>query len=328
MPDGRVRYAGNITPNYSTNAAPNNVTTFPQTSTAGRRRVNTGGPTGGGFADVYRLSNTNKGESRDFTLSLFRPMKNRWSAGVSWTRGNATEVSPLTSSTAGSLYSLRAIFNPNENVASTSNTETRDKIVAHYTRQFNFFKIDNTRTTLSLVYEGRTGRTYSWVFKGDANGDGVADNDLFYMPTGPSDPKVGWVNAAERDAFFAFAAANGLTRYAGQVMPRNNDNSPWTDSFDVTVTQQIPIFRRARAEIYFQMVNIANLLNDSWGLLEEVEFAYKRTVAGAVYDPAGNGGQGQYNYLFNGNTLAGVPLVANETQASRWQAKLGMRIKF
>jgi hypothetical protein len=79
----------------------------------------------------------------------------------------------MTSSTAGSLYTTRAVYNPNEDVASTSNTQTRDKLVARFTRQFDFFKRENTKTSLSLVYEGRTGRTYSWVFSGDANGDGV-----------------------------------------------------------------------------------------------------------------------------------------------------------
>jgi hypothetical protein len=90
----------------------------------------------------------------------------------------------------------------------------------------------------------------------------------------------------------------------------------------------LPVWRRIRAEMYFQMVNLGNLLNDEWGLLEEIPFSYKRTVAGAIYDPAANGGQGQWGYLFNGNTVDGLPIVADDTQSSRWQAKLGIRIKF
>ena len=315
MPDGRIRYAGNITPNYATNAAPNNLTTFPQTNTNGRRRIAT-------FADVYRISNTDKGESHDFTVALNRPMKNKWAAGIAWTRGHATEVSPMTSSTAGSLYTNRAVFNPNEDIATTSNTETKNKVVASYTRVFEFVK--NYRTTLSLVYEGRSGRTYSWVFKGDANGDGITDNDSFYMPTGPSDSKVRWISNTERDAFFDFAGANGLNKYAGTVIPRNSTASPWNQTVDITITQQIPVFKRVRAEVYLQIMNLGNLFNDNWGLLEEVPFNYKRTAAGAIYDPATN----QYGYVFNGNTLAGLPIVADDTQSSRFQAKLGFRIKF
>jgi hypothetical protein len=330
LPDGRIRYAGGITPGYNTSATPNFLTapynpattTFPQTSTAGRRRI-------ASFADVYRLNNTDKGESRDFTLSLNRPMKNRWTAGVSWTRGHATEVSPLTSSTAGSLYTTRAVFNPNENIASTSNTETRDKIVARYARVFDFFKRENTRTTFSAVYEGRTGRTYSWVFAGDANGEGASgSNDLFYVPNGPSDPNVRWLSTTERDAFFAFADANGLSKYSGRVVPRNSAHSPWTQTVDLTLTQEIPLWKRVHVEAYAQLINLANLLNDEWGHLEEVPFTYKRRVAGAAFDPAGNGGRGQYVYVFNANTLDGLPIVADDTQASRWQGKLGIRVRF
>src|SRR5205085_3021058 len=131
-----------------------------------------------------------------------------------------------------------------------------------------------------------------WVFKGDANGDGNAgDNDLLYVPTGPTDPKVRWLSTTERDAFFAFVNSNGLSKYAGGVAPRNSAHSPWMQTLDLTLTQELPIFKRVRAEAYFQMINLANLFNDSWGLLEEVPFTYKRTVAGAGYDPTGNGGQ-------------------------------------
>lgn len=312
MPDGRIRYAGAITPA---------TTGFPSANTAGRRRISS-------FADVYRISNTNKGDSNDFTFMINRPLKNRWATGLSWTIGNATEVSPMTSSTAGSLYTTRAVFNPNENVAATSNTETKHKIVAHYTRVFNFFKIDNTRTTLSLVYEGRTGRTYSWVFAGDANGDGITNNDLLYVPSGPDDPKVRWGSTAERDAFFDFVNRTKLRNHMGDVVTRNSERSPWVQTIDMTITQQIPIFKRVRAEAYIQVINLANLFNDKWGLLDEVPFTYKRRVAGTTYDPAANGGQGQYVYVFNGNTLDGVPTVADDTQASRWQGKLGFRIKF
>lgn len=229
----------------------------------------------------------------------------------------------MTSSTAGSLFTTRAIYNPNENVANASNTETGDKIVARYTQRFEFVK--KFPTTLSLVYEGRTGRTYSWVFAGDANGDGFTGNDLFYMPSGPGDSRVRWLSTAERDAFFTFANNNGLSRYAGQVTPRNSERSPWAQTVDVTIRQAIPLgWRNARAEVYFQLINLMNLLNDEWGRIEEVPFTYRRTVAGAAYDAVSN----QYVYAFNGNTLAGVPVVADETSQSRWQAKFGLTVKF
>lgn len=310
-PDGRIRYAGNIT---------NSQSGSPATSTAGRRRVTT-------FADVFLMKNVNKGESEFATLSLIRPMKNRWSAGVSWTRGQAKEVSPATSSTASSNYNLRATYNPNENVMSLSNTSTRDKIVATAARQFEFVK--NYRTTVALVYEGRSGRPYSWVFRGDANGDGYTGNDLFYVPTGSSDTKVRFANPAEETAFYSYVAQTpGLSKYAGRVVARNTDIMPWVNTIDLKITQQIPIYKSLRTELYLNVVNLANLVDKKWGILEEVDFPYRRAVAGANYDAAANGGAGQYVYTFNPNTLDGLSAVANDTSASRWQVLMGVRVKF
>ena len=313
MPDGRLHYNGTIT----------NTTT---TSVNGRRRVSTGGPVGSGFADVLYLTNTDKGYSNGATIGLKRNMKNKWAWGFDWTRAHATEVSPITSSTASSNYSNRAVFNPNEDEASTSNTNIRDRFVLTLAREFEF--IQGAKTTIAAIYQSRTGHPYSWVFRGDANGDGYAFNDLLYVPTGPSDSKVAWASSAERDAFFAFADANGLMNYAGSHAPRNSQTSPWTQSLDLKLTQVIPVFRTVRAELFANFLNFGGLIHKGWGQLEEVPFSYRRAVAGATLNPTANGGAGQWNYTFNGGTLDGIPVVANDTPVSRWQIQAGMRIKF
>ena len=51
-------------------------------------------------------------------------------------------------------------------------------------------------------------------------------------------------------------------------------------------------------------------------------------VAGATLNPTANNGKGQWNYVFNSTTLNGVPVTVDETPVSRWQAQIGMRIKF
>ena len=170
----------------------------------------------------FKVANTDKGDSRGVTFTINRPMMNNWAWGVSWTRGRSTEVSPMTSSVALSNYQNRAVFNPNENVASVSNTDVPDRIVANYTRRFQFIK--NAPTTLALIYKTQTGHPYSWVFRGDANGDGIAFNDLLYVPTDENDARVTWANTAERDAFFAFVKANGLSKYAGRSAPRGHSS--------------------------------------------------------------------------------------------------------
>ncbi len=306
MPDGRIRYAGAITAGTT------------GTNVNGRRRVST-------LADVFQLTNTKKGESKSVTIGLNRPLKNHWGAGISWTHGHATEVAPMTSSTAGSLYFLRAVFNPNEDVASTSNTDQADKIVASLSLQLDL--IPNAHTLITTNYVGNTGHVYSWVFKGDVNGDGRFGNDLFYMPT-PNDPKVRWTSATEQANFFAFSAANGLDKFQGQVVPRNAVTSPWSNTVDLTIIQDIPGVWRLKPQIILQCVNFGNMLNKKWGLLNEDGFSYMRNVAGASWDRTGNGGLGQYVYTFTSSTFDTVPIVANDTQVSRWQVKAALKLSF
>ncbi len=359
LPDGRIRYGGNTSPaanfavdgitslaqaqaifgtqtsitnittqatgavqNVSAYNATTGVLTFATTNTNGRRRVSTGGPTGTGFADVLYLTNSNKGDGQFFTLSLRRPMKNKWAWSAAYTRSSATEVSPMTSSVALSNYTNRAVYNPNEDVASTSNTEIKDRIVLTLTREFEF--IPKFKTTVSAIYQGRTGHTYSWVFRGDANGDGITFNDLFYMPSGPDDPKVTWASNTERDNFFTFANANGLMKYAGQTVPRNSETSPWQQTIDLKIVQQIPLYGKLKGELFCNIINFWNLIDDNWGLQEEVPFAYRRAIVGAVFNSTTN----KWVYVHNANTLDGVPITVNDTPVSRWQAQLGVRLKF
>jgi hypothetical protein len=313
LPDGRIRYAGVITSSTSQASRSSASATYRSNSMYQNA----------GFADVYKLTNSGKGGGNDYTLSLTRPMKKHWGASLAWTHNHYTEVSPATSSVAQSNYNGRAVFNPNEDVASISNTNIKDRFIATFTYRFELVK--RAPTTIALIYEGRTGHPYSWVYYGDANGDGFTFNDLFYVPTGPDDPKVRWSDTTQRDNFFAFMNSSSLKTFAGKVVPRNSELSPWTQTVDLKFTQAIPIYKKVYTELYVNILNFANLLNKKWGLLEEVPFSYKRAVAGASIDPAF---PNQYTYTFTSTTLNPVPITARDTPESRWQIEAGMRLKF
>ncbi len=310
-PDGRILYAGTPTATSSGSRGSSNSNLY--TSTTNYQNA--------GFGDVMYLTNTKRGGGHDYTLSIKRPMKNNWATSLAWTRGNFTEVSPATSSVALSNYNGRAVFNPNEDVDSTSNTNIKDRIVA--TASYRIELVRNAPTTVSLIYQGRSGHPYSWVYYGDANGDGFTYNDLFYMPNGPTDPKVTWTNPAERDAFFAFAHNEGLDKYNGRVVPRNSEVSRWLQTFDLKFTQTVPVYKKVHTEFYLNFINFANFFSKRWGLQEEVPFSYKRAVASTTINASG-----QYVYGFNSTTLNTQPITANDTPISRWQIQTGARIKF
>ncbi len=97
-------------------------------------------------------------------------------------------MSPLTSSTSSSNWGGRAVFNPNENVASNSNYLVKDRFTANVNWQKRFF--GEYKTTFGLFYEGRSGKPYSWTINNDLNGDGLAGNDLMYIPSAPGSGEV------------------------------------------------------------------------------------------------------------------------------------------
>ena len=311
-PDGRIQYAGPIVAATSAGRGSSNGNTY--NSTAFYQNA--------GFGDVMYLTNTNKGGGHDVTMSLRRPMKNGWAASLAWTKSHYTEVSPATSSIAQSNYNARKVGNPNEDVASISNSDIPNRIVGTLTYRFNLIK--NSPTDISVVYQGRTGHPYSWVFYGDANGDGFTFNDLFYMPTGPNDPRVRWSDPTQEANFFAYAQAVGLNRFAGSIVPRNSENSPWVQTVDLKFTQNLPIYKRVKTELYVNLLNLGNLLNRKWGLQSEDVFSYGRAIAGTTYDAVAK----QYIYTFTPSTLDPLPIVANDQPVSRWQVESGMRIKF
>jgi Carboxypeptidase regulatory-like domain len=292
-PDGRIRYSGSLHSN---------------------------------FGAVINMSNTSEGGSQAYTLALRRPMKNNWSFSAAYTRTHATEVQPLTSSVATSSYNYRSTFNPNENVARTSSYVVPDSWVFTATRKFNFFGRSDASTRISAIFRAQTGHAYSWVFSGDANGDGISGNDSFYVPSGPNDPKVTWADATQQANFFNFVANTDLRKYMGQVVPANSSFNPWQKTLDVHLEQEIPIYRKARLSVFFDCLNFANLFNKNWGVVNGLDFGnsysgYNRSVASATYNAATN----QYAYTFTSSTLGGQ---ITFTDLSRWQLQIGAKLEF
>ena len=290
----------------------------------GRQRL--GGvrlPSRVGFGNVLYLTDSEGGGAESYTFSLRRAMKNKWAYSVSYTHSHSTEVSPMTSSVAFSNYSQRMYTNPNENVASVSNYSTPDKVVVNVAHTFDFFHHKDTTTLASVSYRGQTGHNYSWVYYNDVNGDGNGSgpNDLFYMPSDAdlTSGKVTFVTSAQKDAFLAFAKTVGLDKYAGKIVPRNSFVAKWQDTVDLHFSQQLPLSEKFGVEVYLDVLNFANLLDKSMGIVEGIDFPYERGIVSAASNNAGT----VYTYTFGQ-----VQPLQVYTEASRWQVQVGARVKF
>jgi hypothetical protein len=254
------------------------------------------------YANVLLAKKTDLGDANLVTLSLSRPLTKGLGWSVAYTHTAATEVSPLTSSTSNSNFNGRSVFNANENVASNSSYLVKDRVNALLNWQKKFFGSYNTR--FGMFYEGRSGKPYSWTVNNDLNGDGLAGNDLMYIPSAPGSGEVAFygADAAARTAaearFWEFVdAEEGLRGSKGSVVRRNNSFAKWTNSFDVRMSQEIPgLFAGNKASFSLDILNFGNLLNKKWGRINEVAFQSAGGQARSFVDYVGLDAQGRYTY--------------------------------
>jgi hypothetical protein len=288
------------------------------------------------FGDVYLIDNTSKGGTQQLTVSLSKPWSRNsdWSWNMGYTYTHATEVGPLTSSTASSGWNYQYAFNANEDVATNARYQIKDRFSGSLNWKHKFFGDYETRA--GLVYEGRSGRPFSYVFVNDINGDSRSANDLFYVPKGPGDVLFGTLssagvftaNAAMETAFFNWLDGNkDLNKIRGTVAGANAFRAGWVNTFDLRLTQELPgFFKGHKSEITLDVQNVGNLLNKKWGHIYDYGFFADARVASL---------QGMYNgkYVYNYNT-ADLPTIANndgdnfDQGVSQWSVQVGIKYKF
>ncbi len=290
-----------------------------------------------GVGSVYLLRNTDKGESTQFTIGLQKPREKDWSWSAYYTYTSATDVSPQSNSINGSSWGNTLIYNANEEVAKRSKYAIRDRFTGTLDWQHTFF--GDYQTRVGLFYEGRTGRPFSYIYNGDMNGDSVNFNDLFYVPAGPGDV-VFTGGATMEAAFFDWLKGNTeLSRYAGQVAPANAFDAPFVHNFDLRLSQELPGFMEGhKSVISFDILNIGNLFNKDWGLIEDYGFfgtanaaRYQGICTATVTALCPAGSAGKYLYRFDGPPAPGIQENGEDKGnqgVSRWSVLMTLRYEF
>ncbi|MEH6435208.1 TonB-dependent receptor [Massilia sp. DD77] len=283
------------------------------------------------YGNVMLAKATDKGDAQIVTLSLTSPTRKGFGWSVAYSHTNATEVSPLTSSTSGSNWNGRSVFNPNEEVASNSSYLVKDRINARLSWEKRFF--GNYRTRLGVFYEGREGKPYSWTVNNDMNGDGLAGNDLMYIPSAIGSGEVVFygdtaTSNANEQKFWSIVNTNAAMRKAaGGVVGRNTAFSPWTNSFDVKLTQELPGFMsKHKASFSLDILNFGNLLNKKWGRIEEVGFQSAGGQARSFVDVVGLDAQGRYVYAVR-NNVEDLNVRQNKGE-SQWAVQATLKYEF
>ncbi|QSX35389.1 TonB-dependent receptor [Shewanella avicenniae] len=279
--------------------------------------------------DRYDLMLTNadkSGKSTILTTSLSKEWENGLSMSMSYTHQDVDEGNAGTSSTASSNYGYNYVIDRNEDYVGTSYYEIKHslKLTLGYSHEF----FQGYETKFNAFFERRSGQPFTWAMRrpGTALGDpsrltSTAALYLPYIPTGPDDTTVGYANNFSYEQFMNdYVIPAGLEGYAGGFADKNAGTSPWINTMDVSISQEVPGFMKGhKGQIYLTVQNFLNLLNDDWGQVETNGYS-KRFADFSV----ANDGQIIYSPLSSG--LYKDPTW--EDERSTWYLKIGVKYTF
>lgn len=310
--------------------------------------------------DMMLTNAEDGGHSRAYAFTLSKD----WSEGLwdglsmraSYTRTDAEDRNPMTSSIADSSYVRFGSYDHQNPPLATSDYEIRDRFSVNVNWARRLF--GDNETSVNVFAQKRSGMPFSYTFHNSRTGSFDNDfgnvvtqsysglqatsNQLFYVPqtdasgnvTLTSDPIVTYVGGFDIAAFDRYLKNTGLIEYAGSIAPRNGFRGEDVTTVDVRLSQELPAFfpGGAKLKVYMDIENFGNLLNPDWGVLNQYTFHRSVPVAQLACSPGplcDNAAQFTYSNLqtaFGTTDEAVRPFGVNN--ASLWQVKFGIRYEF
>ena len=183
--------------------------------------------------------------------------------------------------------------------------------------------------TVSAFLRARSGTPFAYSVEGDANGDGIAVNDLAYVPRDSAD--VTLTNPAAYRALDTYIEENSCLRsQRGRIMARNTCRNPSVQLLDVRLAKRFGVMGHA-AELSADVINLPNFLRGAWGHVRETtnrEVIELLAVQG--WDAANN--RPRYAVRTIGD-VAAFPVLGAVSRtdgglASRWRIQIGARVDY
>lgn len=267
------------------------------------------------FSDVILLQNTDQGRTWTLTAQLERRFRGGWFARGAYSYGRSESVTDTRNSTARStwlnVYTPGDINNP---PLAVSDFDLRHRVVLSGSYMFD---LRAANVTLSMYYNGQTGRPYSLNFGSDVNGDGGSTNDLLFYPRAE---QVTMTNFTYGDLVNFLEAGDCDDVTPGAIVTRNGCRLPFVNTLDFRAAVDVPI-GRWRPEFTVDVLNMLNLFDRTKGQVYYVPFG-DLLVANATETA------GRYSYSLNSVARPGATRFSRDDLRSRWQAQMGLRVRF
>jgi hypothetical protein len=285
------------------------------------------------LTNAIKISNKNGGKVYTASLQLQKAFGQDYSLNLGYTFSRSYDLISLTSSQALSNFQFEAI---------DGDIQNRNARPSAFDRPHRFTVAGSANLPygfgVGLTYIFQSGTPYTWVVNGDVNGDGQAGNDAVFVPRlitaadgsqTVDQTQITLANTTQSAAMADFINNQSCLREAqGTLLKRGACRNPWGGIVDMRITWTSPPIKwDQRIEVQWDIFNVMNLLNRSWGLSEQA--AQFSTISGGSsflnptgYDVANN----RPRYTFAPQPSV-VTTVYGPT-SSRWRMQLGARYIF
>jgi hypothetical protein len=222
-------------------------------------------------------------------------LEKRWQSGfyakVAYDYGVSKNTVDPGSIALGSWQNIAIVNDPNNPGLHYSSFSPGSRYFLTVAYGRDWFKFG--RTTLAAFYNAQTIANLSYLFAGDANGDGNASNDLLYIPKDKTEMNfqqytqaarvTGGVTvtpartitvAEQQDAWDAYIEQDSyLSKHRGEYAERNAVFLPMVKRLDLQLTQDLHALvggRRNSLELRADFLNFGNFLNKTWGISQRM----------------------------------------------------------
>jgi hypothetical protein len=275
------------------------------------------------LTDVIFLTNSDQGDVWSIVFKVDRPFRDRFFMSSSYLYGRSRSIMDGTSSQAASNWgNVYVPGDPDNPPLTRSNFDPGHRLTI--SGGYDIPIGGGYTATASVYYSGQSGRPWSANYAFDYNGDVRGTNDLLYIPASASEPYA-YTNGTFNDLMTFVNAEPCLAEFTGRIHERNACRAPWLNTLDFRLNLGLP-FKRVKAEITWDILNLINLFDNQSGLYR---YAFFNDLL--VVRPAFSGSNVTYNLQ---NLFVGGVLQTPEQQytrddlKSRWQMQLGARLRF
>lgn len=297
------------------------------------------------ISSAILMTNSSKGYASFLTATLSRNTAHL-STSISYTLSKSKTINDGGSIAQSNWRDRPTMGDLNSDELGYSNFNQPQRLIAYASYRIEYGK--HFASSVGLVFEATQAGVGSYTYAGDPLNAGTGGNStMMYIPKNQSDivlvpvntgggtvtdtrtPAQMWNqlnNFIQQDSY--------LSTHRGQIAERNAAVLPWFKHLDFNFTQDFYMKTgktRHTFRFTFDIINLGNLLNRNWGLVQNfsnTSFLKFEGIA-PVGDP--NAGKPRYSFLYQdpSNQIPYVNSYQNSFSTfSRWQGQIGLRYLF